>query len=66
MEKALTESKTLQASLDEQREVYRPIAARGSVMYFLLADLQVGRQGCGFLHSEHAVNLQHLLCLCRP
>ncbi|GLI62890.1 cytoplasmic dynein 1b heavy chain [Volvox africanus] len=40
VEKALTESKSLQASLDEQREVYRPIAARGSVMYFLLLDLQ--------------------------
>nr|ADI46936.1 DHC1bm [Volvox carteri f. nagariensis] len=40
VEKALTESKLLQASLDQQREVYRPIAARGSVMYFLLADLQ--------------------------
>eukprot|EP00798_Chlamydomonas_sp_ICE-L_P023166 gene23167-30374_t len=36
---SLTESKTLQVSLDEQREVYRPIAARGSVMYFLIKDL---------------------------
>ncbi|GFR50179.1 hypothetical protein Agub_g12346, partial [Astrephomene gubernaculifera] len=44
VEKALSESKTLQASLDQQREVYRPIAARGSVMYFLLGDLQALNQ----------------------
>ncbi|KAG2426397.1 hypothetical protein HYH02_014824 [Chlamydomonas schloesseri] len=44
VEKALAESKTLQASLDQQREVYRPIAARGSIMYFLLADLQALNQ----------------------
>nr|ADI46856.1 DHC1bf [Volvox carteri f. nagariensis] len=44
VEKALTESKSLQASLDQQREVYRSIAARGSVMYFLLADLQALNQ----------------------
>ncbi|KXZ45909.1 DHC7 protein [Gonium pectorale] len=44
VEKALVESKSLQASLDQQREVYRPIAARGSVMYFLLADLQALNQ----------------------
>nr|BBC28429.1 cytoplasmic dynein 1b heavy chain [Yamagishiella unicocca] len=44
VEKALTESKSLQGSLDQQREVYRPIAARGSVMYFLLSDLQALNQ----------------------
>nr|BCL66104.1 cytoplasmic dynein 1b heavy chain [Volvox africanus] len=44
VEKALTESKSLQSSLDQQREVYRPIASRGSVMYFLLADLQALNQ----------------------
>ncbi len=45
VEKALREGKGLQASLDQQREVYRPIAGRGSVMFFLLADLQVGLGG---------------------
>ncbi|KAG2486208.1 hypothetical protein HYH03_015170 [Edaphochlamys debaryana] len=44
VEKALTESKGLQASLDQQREVYRPIAQRGSIMYFLLGDLQALNQ----------------------
>ncbi len=33
---SLTDSKQLQLSLDKQREVYRPIAARGSAMYFLI------------------------------
>ena len=36
---SLTDSKQLQQSLDKQREGYRPIAARGSAMYFLIKDL---------------------------
>lgn len=36
---SLSESKALQASLDTQREVYRPIAQRGSALYFLIKDL---------------------------
>lgn len=36
---SLTDSKQLQLSLDKQREGYRPIAARGSAMYFLIKDL---------------------------
>eukprot|EP00955_Chlamydomonas_euryale_P062254 358327-Chlamydomonas_euryale.AAC.1 len=37
--KSLKDSKSLQASLDQQREAYRPIAERGSTMYFLIKDL---------------------------
>lgn len=33
-------SNCLQATLDEQREVYRPLAARGSALFFLMQDLQ--------------------------
>ncbi len=36
---ALAESKTLQASLDEQREEYRPVARAGSNLFFLITDL---------------------------
>jgi len=35
---ALTESRQLQASLDEQREAYRPIAQKASLVFFLLKD----------------------------
>jgi len=35
----LAHSRELQASLDVQREMYRPIAKRGSTMYFLIKDL---------------------------
>ena len=33
-------SNCLQVTLDEQREVYRPLAARGSALFFLIQDLQ--------------------------
>ncbi|KAJ9505746.1 hypothetical protein QJQ45_029247, partial [Haematococcus lacustris] len=36
---SLETSRELQASLDSQREVYRPVAQRGSSMYFLMRDL---------------------------
>ncbi|MEW5298927.1 MAG: hypothetical protein WDW36_001997 [Sanguina aurantia] len=35
----LQEAVKLTASLDQQREVYRPVAARGSMMFFTLRDL---------------------------
>ena len=37
--KSLEESKSLQRSLDQQRDAYRPLAERGSRMYFLIAEL---------------------------
>mmetsp|Transcript_41826 Transcript_41826/g.82044 ORF Transcript_41826/g.82044 Transcript_41826/m.82044 type:complete len:4055 (+) Transcript_41826:307-12471(+) len=37
--KALKTSKQVQADLDKQREVYRPIANVGSVLFFLISDL---------------------------
>lgn len=37
---ALRKSKELQASLDGQRDAYRPIAERGASAYFLLKDLR--------------------------
>jgi len=37
---SLTESHALQASLDEQRDVYRPFAERASIMFFLMRDLR--------------------------
>lgn len=37
---ALGKSKELQASLDSQRDAYRPIAERGASAYFLLKDLR--------------------------
>jgi dynein heavy chain 2 len=36
---ALANSMTIQQDLDLQREVYRPIAATGSILYFLIAQL---------------------------
>ena len=36
---ALTNAKGIQADLDKQREVYRPIANSGSLLYFLVAQL---------------------------
>eukprot|EP00698_Gefionella_okellyi_P019038 TRINITY_DN5781_c1_g2_i1.p1 TRINITY_DN5781_c1_g2~~TRINITY_DN5781_c1_g2_i1.p1 ORF type:complete len:3148 (-),score=914.00 TRINITY_DN5781_c1_g2_i1:20-9082(-) len=36
----LAEGRRLQESLDSQREVYRPVAAAGAQMFFLIRDLQ--------------------------
>ncbi len=36
---SLKEGAALQASLDAQRGAYRPLAARGSLLFFLLGDL---------------------------
>ena len=40
VKESLEESTTLQLSLDEQRNAYRPIAAQGSKLYFLMRDLR--------------------------
>ena len=40
VKESLEESTTLQLSLDEQRNAYRPIAAQGSKLYFLTRDLR--------------------------
>ena len=40
VKESLEESTTLQESLDTQRDSYRPIAARGSKMFFLTRDLK--------------------------
>lgn len=37
---SLTTSKDIQADLDRQREMYRPIAKAGSILYFLIAALK--------------------------
>jgi dynein heavy chain 2 len=37
--KSLLESSELQASLDQQREVYRPLAQRGATLFILISDL---------------------------
>ncbi|KAG1663699.1 hypothetical protein FOA52_013267 [Chlamydomonas sp. UWO 241] len=54
--KSLEGSKTLQASLNEQREAYRPIAGRGSTMYFLIKDLST-------LNSMYQFSLSAFLLL---
>ena len=35
----LTESKELQLTLDAQRDVYRPLGAQGSTMFFIIKGL---------------------------
>ncbi|KAK3283536.1 hypothetical protein CYMTET_8768 [Cymbomonas tetramitiformis] len=40
IKESLAESSQLQESLDKQRNVYRPIAERGSKMFFLMHDLR--------------------------
>ncbi len=39
IESALSESRTIAASLNRQREVYRPVASNGSVLFFLVGQL---------------------------